>query len=1062
MLDPYRDWLGITEPRRPPTLYALLGLAPGAADAAAVEAAAARQLARVQAHIQGPHSKEAWRLIDEIKLAKATLLDPAKRAAYNAVFGMGPRPPAAPPKPPAPVRANSEWETAAAPPVEQESEFEVVSAEPPRPKAPPEAPESEFEVVAVKPPPKKAPPPPVNILDDDDDDRREVPSSDGLPTPPATLRPRRLTKRSGPNTGLIAGGVLGLALVAGLVVYLATRDKKSSDSPKEKSTDVADAGDGGTEHPAKKTAPVHPNGKEHEKEPKGKPAVEKEKKKTPPKNPPKNDPPPPPEVSDDFKGAKLFRGHDGAPKFLAVAPSGRQILSTADDLAVFAWTPDRDKPARRLTLKSPPAAGVAFLPGGKQMVAADGGFLFVLDLADNAVRKQITTPGGGFMALAAGADGKHVLTGSNDGQLRWWDVAADAPEKTLDAGGVLLCVAVSADGKAALAGDKEGNLSAWDLNAFKLVKKWKGHAGPVNSVAFAPDGKHAVSTADEKLHAAKVWDAATGALQTTLRGHTGEVTAAAYTTDGGLILTGSADQTVRAWDALTGDPLRFTHKAEAKVRSLALDPKDRFLVAGLGDGGVQVLPLPAVRPDSPPKGTQAQAPKTPLPPPSPALVEIERPRIREKYAADFERTAPDDVLALFDKLLTRARLAPELPERRYALFLEARDLAGKAGRMAEAFRAADERAKWFEADDLADKAAALKAAAAGTVDRGVVGAALGVVEEAERQARPDVVDELLRQAELFPQSPDTPQQNVRIEAAKKRWADAAAAREAGRQLAEALKKDSDGPAANAALGKHLCFRAGAWAEGLPRLARGDDAALKDLAAKDLAAPKEAKAQAALAKAWFDYAPKAAEAHRPGVLVRAKAWYEKAVAGDGLPPQEKLAAAQKISEIDKQMAAAGGGTFFRPGAPVTRRGFETMRSQAAFETQWSAANADGFTPEGVPLKADASLASRFRLLDGARVEFTFVPDGREVKVRLGGEEAAFKPAAGTKPVLLAVERRGKETRFALLTLAGRVEGEKVLPAKPEPAAMTFAAPGPAGQGPLRVTAATVNGSVVPAD
>jgi hypothetical protein len=1052
MLDPYRDWLDITEPRRPPTLYALLGLAADVNDPKVIEAAAARQLARVQAHIQGPNSKDARRMIDEIKLAKATLLDPAKRAAYDAVFGAGPRKPA-PPKPPPPVA-----------PVQADSAWEVTAAPPPRPKAPP-APardgDSEFEVVSAKPPPapRRAPAPPLNILDDDDHER-EVPSSDGLPTPTATLKPRRLQRRSGPGAGMIAGGVLGLALVAGVIVYAIRANKPASDTQKEKPTEVADAGDGGAEHHAKKGTPAHPTTKD--KDPKNKTVPDKEKKKDPPKGPPKNDPPPPPEPSDDFKGAKLFRGHNGAPKALAVAPSGRQILSTADDLAVLAWTPDRDRPARRLTLKSPPAVGVAFLPGGKQMVAADGGFLFVLDLADNAVRKQITTPGGGFQALAAGADGQHVLTGSNDGQLRWWDVAADAPAKTLDVGGVVLCVAVSADGKSALAGDKDGNLSAWDLNSFKLVKKWKGHAGPVNSVAFAPDGKHGVSTAEEKLHAAKVWDASSGALQTTLRGHTGEVTAAAYTTDGGLILTGSADQTVRAWDALTGDPLRFTHKAEAKVRSLALDPKDRFLVAGLGDGGVQVLPLPAVRPDSPPKGMQAQAPKTPLPPPSPALVEIERPRVREKYAADFALTAPDDVLALFDKLLTRARLAPELPERRYALFLEARDLAGKAGRMAEAFRAADERAKWFEADDLADKSAALKAAAAGTVDRGVAEAALGVVEEAERQARPDVVDELLRQAELFPQSPDTPQLNARIEAAKKRWAEATAAREAGRQLAEALAKDPNDPAANAALGKHLCFRAGAWAEGLPRLAKGNDAALKDLAAKDLAAPKDAKVQAVLAKAWFDYVPKTAEAHRPGVLVRAKGWYEKAVAGDGLPPQEKLAAAQKLSEIDKQVAAAPGGALFRPGAPVTRRGFETLRSQAAFETQWSAANVAGFTPEGVTLKADAALASRFRLLDGARVEFTFVPDGREVKVRLGGAEAAFKPAAGATPVLLAVERRGKETHFALLTLAGRVEGEKLLPAKPEPAAVTFAAPGPAGTDPLRVTAATVNGSVIPAD
>ena len=48
MVDPYREWLGISDERRPPTLYQLLGLPPNVADPRAIEAAVKGQLAKVQ------------------------------------------------------------------------------------------------------------------------------------------------------------------------------------------------------------------------------------------------------------------------------------------------------------------------------------------------------------------------------------------------------------------------------------------------------------------------------------------------------------------------------------------------------------------------------------------------------------------------------------------------------------------------------------------------------------------------------------------------------------------------------------------------------------------------------------------------------------------------------------------------------------------------------------------------------------------------------------------------------------------------------------------------------
>ena len=190
------------------------------------------------------------------------------------------------------------------------------------------------------------------------------------------------------------------------------------------------------------------------------------------------------------------------------------------------------------------------------------------------------------------------------------------------------------------------------------------------------------------------------------------------------------------------------------------------------------------------------------------------------------------------------------------------------------------------------------------------------------------------------------------------------------------------------------------------LVRCDDAALRDLAKKDLAAPKDPKEQIELGKLWLDYAAQVDEMMKAGVLLRAKYWCDKAVASN-LPPPEKLPIGQRIVEINKQIVKLGSLTLARPGEAVPRKGFNTIRSNVALDTQWVMAGAEGYTPEGIALKMDATLTSRFKLLDRCQIEFSFIPDGRLIKIGFYGETAEFKPAAGNSPVQLTVERKGDE-------------------------------------------------------
>src|SRR5205085_6495 len=71
----------------------------------------------------------------------------------------------------------------------------------------------------------------------------------------------------------------------------------------------------------------------------------------------------------------------------------------------------------------------------------------------------------GVEAVALAADGRHALSGSDDGTLRWWDLGSgDSRELRGHTRGVE-AVALAADGRHALSGSDDGTLRWWDLGS---------------------------------------------------------------------------------------------------------------------------------------------------------------------------------------------------------------------------------------------------------------------------------------------------------------------------------------------------------------------------------------------------------------------------------------------------------------------------------------------------------------------------------------------------------------------------------------------------------------------
>ena len=88
----------------------------------------------------------------------------------------------------------------------------------------------------------------------------------------------------------------------------------------------------------------------------------------------------------------------------------------------------------------------------------------------------------------------------------------------------------------------------------------------------------------------RLWDADTGELRHTLEGHRGEVRSVAFSPDGSTIASTTVyeDNTIRLWDADTGE-LRHTlegHRGE--VRSVAFSPDGSTIASGSADNTIRL------------------------------------------------------------------------------------------------------------------------------------------------------------------------------------------------------------------------------------------------------------------------------------------------------------------------------------------------------------------------------------------------------------------------------------------------------------------------------------------
>jgi len=373
-----------------------------------------------------------------------------------------------------------------------------------------------------------------------------------------------------------------------------------------------------------------------------------------------------------------------------------------------------------------------------------------------------------------------------------------------------------------------------------------------------------------------------------------------------------------------------------------------------------------------------------LPVPSSAQITKAEALIHELYKDEFLKAKADNGVKarLAQTLLQEAKDTTDLIAGRYQLLVQARELASQAGDGPTALQAIEELAASFKvaAKDVFEQkigalALASKASSTPEAYQTVIDSALVLLEDALALDDFPASLQLIETAEAAGKK----LRNVPlVSSIRKRHDEVAALQkeyEHWRPFAEKLAQDPDDAKANSEMGKYHALIKGNWERGLPLLAKGAGR-LKDLALADQQDQTGASAALHVGDSWNLVAGSLPENMRAQALLRAYAWYLKALAN----PDNDVTPA----DVEKRLQATN--DLLPPELRIGEIAGELKKCEGHLGPVYGGA----FSPDGkkaVSAGADGSLrlwdtktGKELRRLDGhsGRVWcVAFAPDGRRI-------------------------------------------------------------------------------------
>jgi WD40 repeat protein/class 3 adenylate cyclase len=272
---------------------------------------------------------------------------------------------------------------------------------------------------------------------------------------------------------------------------------------------------------------------------------------------------------------------------LAFTPAG-VLVTSAEQGSTDLW----DTRAGRIERSFPDGGRFALSPNGNlaaialnnpSLVQPTPTAVVLLDLSTGAVHQLQSLPDNTWITtLAFTPDGKSLVGGSQDGDVRVWDLASGTIAETFTSqSGGQVQVAVDPSGRTVVSGTDNGTVIAWDLSGQQSLGRTLAWNTPANSCPDAPcmaiNPAGTIMATDEADGTVDLVDLRTLRWFATLPATGGQVAnGLAFTPDGRQLLTGDTGGHIVFWDTKTWAAVRRL-RVSRPIVSLAISPDGTLL-----------------------------------------------------------------------------------------------------------------------------------------------------------------------------------------------------------------------------------------------------------------------------------------------------------------------------------------------------------------------------------------------------------------------------------------------------------------------------------------------------
>ena len=269
------------------------------------------------------------------------------------------------------------------------------------------------------------------------------------------------------------------------------------------------------------------------------------------------------------------------------SPDGMH-LAVASSIGTWIYETATYKEIALLTGHTENVNCIAFSPDGRTLVSGSSDKNVRLwDVKTGKHKRTLTGHLHGIYSIVFSPDGRTLISGSTgqrDGgqyfgaQILIWDTTTGKPKHTLAARGQVNTLAFSASGKTFASGEgsPEYAVRVWDTDTGRQLRTLIGHTDWVNSIAFAPNKGMLVSASIDGT--IRIWDANTGKHKQTLTEHTRGVNTIAISPDGSMLASGSMYKSINVWD-LTSGKHRHTLTDTEYILSITFNPDGKTLAS---------------------------------------------------------------------------------------------------------------------------------------------------------------------------------------------------------------------------------------------------------------------------------------------------------------------------------------------------------------------------------------------------------------------------------------------------------------------------------------------------